>query len=138
MRQNTRKSLCILSIIILVSCQADQKLKGNYAICYNEEYTEVFFKEDSMRAASGTHTHYLSEWRKIKRVKDTLYFQTFGEWRDSVKAIVTNVGANKINLRMLNNDDYLHLEPIDEDIYLEDFKVFWDGFYERKRLSKCK
>ncbi len=102
------------------------------------EYSEVYFKQDSMRVASESEWVKLSEWRKIEIVKDTLYFETFGEWRDNSKAEIKYVGLNKIELRILETDNKLELKPISENLNFDKSNEFWDGFKSRMNNKKCK
>ena len=132
------KLLNIILILTLFSCQNNQTLDGNYSICHNEEYTEIYFEKDSMRIASDNEWIKLSEWRKIEIKNNTLNFMTFGEWKDSSKAKIKYVGNNKIELQFLKNDEKLDLELIDEDIKFENLKEFWNGFRNRKKFNNCK
>ncbi len=88
-----------------------------------------------MRVASDTDWEYLSEWRKIDLEKDTLYFDTFGEWRDSAKAVIKYLSWNKIEMRTRNQT--LLLKPIPEEINLKDTTDFWLGFESRQNFSNC-
>ncbi|WP_106793863.1 hypothetical protein [Aquimarina sp. Aq78] len=131
----------ILYILILgtfFGCQNDQNIQGNYSVCENGEYTEVYFKKDSMRIAADNDWVKLSKWRKIEIKNDTLYFETFGEWRDSLKAEIKYAGMNTIELRILKSGENLNLIHIDENINFEKPKEFWSGFHNRQHLKNCK
>jgi len=126
-----------LIFTIFLGCQNDQDIEGNYSICHKGEYVEVYFKKDSIRFASDDEWIKLSDWRKNEIKKDTLHFETFGEWRDSLKAVIKFVGVNGIKMRNLTSGENLYLEPIDENINFENPKEFWEGFYNRQNSGNC-
>jgi len=123
--------------MILISCQNDRNLDGNYSVCFNGEYSEVYFKKDSMRMASESEWVSLSEWRKIEVKNDTLYFETFGEWRDSATAEIKYIGLNKIELKLLEANRSINLEPINKSLNFEKPKELWNGFIKRLNSSNC-
>ncbi|MCK0158952.1 hypothetical protein MWU65_17325 [Cellulophaga sp. F20128] len=127
----------ILIITLLFGCQNEQKLDGNYSMCNNGEYTEVYFKKDSMRVASENKWVKLSEWRKFEIKNDTLYFQSFGEWRDDWKAEIIYNGKNKTELHNLITDVKFNLERINENPHFENLKEFWNEFSNRQKIRNC-
>jgi len=124
-------------LALFFGCKNDQNLDGNYSMCHNEEYAEVYFKNDSMRIASNNEWVKLSEWRKIEIKNDTLYFESFGEWRDNWKAEIRYVGKNKIELHNLITDVKLDLESINQNLNFEKPIEFWNGFNNRKNSKNC-
>jgi hypothetical protein len=122
---------------VFFGCYNYRNLDGNYSTCENGEYIEVYFKNDSMRIASDNDWIKLSEWRKIEIKSDTLYFETFGEWKDSLKAEIKYVGVNRTELHILASDIILDLEPIDENLNLDKPKDFWNGFNNRQNSKNC-
>jgi hypothetical protein len=128
----------ILLFGILISCQNKQNIDGNYSVCKYGGYLEIYFKKDSMRVAKNDDWIKLSKWRKIEIKKDTLYFETFGEWRDSTKAKILYLENNKIELQFLKSNKNLVLKPITEKIKIEKTKGFWDEFQKRSDSKKCK
>ena len=96
-----------------------------------------------MRMASENDWVGLSEWRKIEILNDTLYFETFGEWRDSTKARIKHLGRNKIALQFPNeildkkSFTIYTMERIKSDFEIEDSEVFWTQFKNRKNAMEC-
>ncbi|WP_074405967.1 hypothetical protein [Aquimarina megaterium] len=128
----------ILIITLLFGCQIEQKLDGNYSMCNGGEYSEVYFKKDSMRVASENEWVKLSEWRKIEIKNDTLHFKSFGEWRDDWKAEIKYIGKNKTELHNLTTDVKLNLKRINENLNFENPKEFWEKFRDRQNSGNCK
>ena len=127
----------ILILALFFGCENNRNLNGNYSWCYNGEYSEVYFKKDSMRVASKNQWVKLSEWRKIEIRNDTLYFKTFGEFKDNATAEIKYVGMNKTELRILETDVRLNLESINKNLNFENPKEFWNGFIDRQSLMNC-
>ena len=107
-------------------------------MCNNGEYSEVYFKKDSMRVASENEWVKLSEWRKVEIKNDTLYFQSFGEWRDDWKAEIKYIEKNKTELHNLITDVKLDLERINGTLNFEQTNEFWKGFKNRQEIRNCK
>jgi hypothetical protein len=135
MKLNLWKIILILALFF--GCQSDRNLNGNYYSCSMGEYTEVYFKQDSMRVASKNKWVQLSEWRKIKIKNDTLYFESFGEWRDNWKAKIRYIGMNKFELHVFENNDRVDLNPINENLNFENLDEFWNGFNNRLKSKNC-
>jgi hypothetical protein len=135
--------IAILISSLLFSCQNENKLNGNYSICIDGQYAEVYFKKDSMRMASNNEWVRLSEWRKIEILNDTLYFETFGEWRDNAKAKIEYNGRNEIKLKFPKDMEDKQfgitqgLERIKSDFDIEESEEFWTEFNIRKSLTEC-
>jgi len=97
-----------------------------------------------MRAASNTNGNYLSEWRKFNLENDTLYFETFGEWRDSTKVTIKYIGKNTIEMhyhKNINDDDFKgsqRLELIKEDLNFNSITEFWLNYEKRQERANCK
>ena len=127
----------ILTITSLFSCQNEQKIDGFYSICSDGEYAEIYFKKDSMRIASQNEWILLSEWRKIEITDDTLYFESFGEWRDDWKAQIRFISKNKTELHNLTNNVKINLERFDENLIFENPNEFWEKFKKRQRSKNC-
>ena len=125
-------------LVIVFGCQNDRNLQGNYFVCDNGEYSEVYFKKDSMSMASDSEWISLSEWRKIEIKNDTLYFDSFGELRESWRAEIKYVGRDRIEMRILESNKELNLEPIYENLNFEKPKELWDGFINRLNSNECK
>ncbi len=119
------------------SCHNNLTIEGNYSICHNGYYREIYFKNDSIRAASHSEWVKLSKWRKIKIKNDTLHFETFGEWRDSSKVKIKHTGKNSFELRNLKSGETLYLKPITENITFEKTNEFWNGFNRRRNSENC-
>ena len=88
--------------------------------------------------ASNSEWISLSEWRQIEIKNDTLYFETFGEWRDSATAEIKYIGGNKIKLKLLEANRDVILERINESPNFEKPKKHWNGFIKRLNSSNCK
>ena len=127
----------ILISTLFFGCKNDKNLEGNYSICIDGEYTEVYFKQDSMRIASENEWVNLTEWKKIEINNDTLLFETFGEWRNVSKAKIKHIGMNKTELRILESDVTLNLEQMNEKLNFKDSIEFWNGFKIRRNYKKC-
>ena len=127
----------ILILALFFSCKNEQSLVGNYSICKNGEYAEVYFKQDSIRIASENEWIKLSEWKKIELKNDTLFFESFGEWRYDYKTEIKYIKKNKAKLHILTTDQIIDLERIDENLDFENRKVFWNGFMKRKNSKNC-
>ncbi|MEL7122584.1 MAG: hypothetical protein AAFO07_24270 [Bacteroidota bacterium] len=136
--------IVILISSLLFSCQNENKLNGNYSICIDGQYAEVYFKRDSMRMASESEWVRLSKWRKIEILNDTLFFETFGEWRDNAKAKIKYNGLNNIELKFPKDIEdkkfgmTQSLERIKGDFDIEESEEFWTAFKTRKSLTECK
>ncbi|WP_179338355.1 hypothetical protein [Winogradskyella ludwigii] len=128
----------ILISTLFLGCQNTGTLFGNYSSCIDGEYTEVYFKKDSMRVASENVWVELSKWRKIEIKNDTLYFETFGEWRDKTKAIIKYVGTNNTELNFLETDAILNLERMNIELTFKDSLKFWNEFNKRLISKNCK
>ena len=87
--------------------------------------------------ASDSEWISLSEWRKIEVKNNTLYFETFGELRDSATAEIKYIGRNKIELKLLEAKRSINLEPINESLNFEKPKELWNGFINRLNSSNC-
>ena len=123
-----------LFLPLLLACDNDRTIEGNYWICREGIYGEVYFKKDVMRAASEDEWAQLSEWRTIKVENDTLHYETFGEWRDSLKARLTYLPSNRIELSVIDDGYSVILEPIHEHLNWADSTAFWSGFNHRKAI----
>lgn len=86
------------------------------------------------RKANGSN---YQNGEKIEIKNDTLYFKTFGEFKDNATAEIKYAGMNKIELRILETDDRLDLEPINENLNFENPKEFWNGFNNRQNSMNC-
>ena len=129
--------IIILILLLSFSCKNERNLNGNYSICFNEEYSETYFKNDSMRVASESEWVRLSEWRKIELNNDTINFETFGEWRDNRSAKINYVEDNIVQMQIIETEEKLNLIPIKEKLNFENSIEFWNGFEKRKVSSKC-
>lgn len=133
------QNIILISILTTVfSCQNNRNIEGNYSICHKGYYREIYFKKDSIRAASDNEWIKLSKWRKIKLENDILHFETFGEWRDSSKVKIEFTGKNNIELKNLKSGETLYLEPITQKINFEKSNEFWNGFNKRQNSKNCK
>lgn len=135
--KNILKGL-IFIIILLFSCNKEKTIQGNYFGCNNGEYIEIYFNKDSMRIASNNKWIRLSKWRKIDIKNDTLYFDTFGEWRIPSIAKIKFIEMNKIQLKFSNKDKTIVLTPINQNLKFRSSEEFWNGFYDRKKSKNCK
>lgn len=135
----TALKLCyIISMLILVTgCKDLRSLDGNYSMCHLGEYTEVYFKGDSIRVASENEWAKLSDWKKIMISRDTIFFQTFGEWRDSIMAKLKYVDKNKIQMQNLSNGEILTMQRIEDRVTFENINEFWKGFINRRHSETC-
>ncbi|UOB18664.1 hypothetical protein [Abyssalbus ytuae] len=127
----------ILITTLLFGCQNKQKLDGNYSMCSNGEYVEVYFKKDSMRIASENESVKLSEWRKVEIKNDTLYFESFGEWKRKYKAEIKYIGNYNIELHNLMTNIKFNLERINENPNFQNSMEFWNGFNKRQKNKNC-
>lgn len=127
----------ILIFTLLFGCQNEQRLDGNYSMCNDGEYSEVYFKKDSMRVASKNEWVKLSEWRKVEIKNDTLYFQSFGEWKDDWKAKIIYKGNNKAELHNLITGIKFNLERVNENLNFENPEEFWNEFINRQKSKGC-
>ncbi len=120
-------------MISLISCNNEKKLNGNYySFNKRHEYTEYYFKQDSLRIATENDWVKLSDWKKIIIRDDTLYFETFGEWRELRKAKINYLKQDKINLLLDKFNDTIFLIRLDDKIQFNDLEEFWSEFEERK------
>lgn len=90
-----------------------------------------------MRIASENELVKLSDWKKIEIKNDTLHFETFGEWKDDLKAKIKYVGMNKTELRILESDVILELGRINGKLRFKDSTEFWSEFKNRMNYKKC-
>ncbi|WP_025665377.1 hypothetical protein [Aquimarina megaterium] len=127
-----------LIITLFFGCQNEQKLDGNYSMCNNGKYSEIYFKKDSMRVASKNEWVKLSEWRKIEITNNTLYFESFGEWKDNWKAEIKFIDKNKTELHNLITGVKLNLERINKNLNFKNQKEFWEKFRDRQNSGNCK
>ncbi len=134
MKRNLYSIILILALVF--SCENNHKLEGYYSTC-DGDYTEVYFKQDSMRVAADNEWVKLSEWRKIEIKEDTLYFTSFGELSDNYRVTIEYIGNNKIEFCNIDTDYRSILEPIKENINFENEKKFWKGFYKRQNSKTC-
>ncbi len=93
-----------------------------------------------MRVASENEMVGLSEWRKIEIIDDTLYFESFGEWKEDLKARVDHISKNNLGLRILENENEftINLMRVTEKIDFENQKEFWKEFKNRRTKRGCK
>ena len=91
-----------------------------------------------MRVASKSDWVKLSKWKKVEIKNDTLYFESFGEWRDDWKAVIKHIGKNKTEFHNLITDVKFDLERINESIDFINTEDFWNEFSKRQNLSNCK
>lgn len=129
-------NIILLSTLIL-GCQSKVILDGNYSVCLNGEYVEVYFKKNLMRVATENESRTLHEWQKIEIKQDTLYFESFDEWKHNWKAKIIRNGKSKTELHNLNTDMKFQLEPINAILKFENQKEFWNKFNIRKEARNC-
>lgn len=119
-----------------IGCKSEQKLNGNYSICYDGLYAELYFKNDSMQSA--TSLNWISNWRRFEIKNDTLYHLYFGEWADSTKAKINSIRKYGFELYYpKDNITYTFKKiktEIDEKATYEDF---WNEFYKRRMDINC-
>ncbi|WP_405246162.1 hypothetical protein [Cellulophaga sp. Asnod2-G02] len=138
------KHILILIFVTFYGCQNEYKIDGNYHLCNNGYYTEIFIKNDSIRAASDMNGSDLSKWQKMKIKNDTLYFMQFGHLRDSIKGKLKYIGNSKMEFHyFVGSMGYSFegteiLNRIDHDLNFESIEEFWSGYQERKGLANCK
>jgi len=137
MKLKLKSIIYILLLNFFLGCQNNKNFEGHYSVCNKGTYIEVYFKKDSMRVATESAWVKLSTWRKIKLQNDTLHFETFGEWRDSSKAILKYDGMNKVKFRNIKTGDILNLESFNDNLNFEKTEEFWKGFNNRKKSNNC-
>lgn len=97
-----------------------------------------------MRVASDNDWVRLSEWRKINIINDTLFFDTFGEWKNSAKAKIKYIGRNKVELKFPKDIDDTEfkkiqsLKRIRDDFDINQSEEFWTKFKKRQNSADCK
>ena len=130
----------IYVLIFITSCNNTRKLDGNFSICDNSQYLEVYFEKDSVRVASENEAVGLSEWRKIEIINDTLYFESFGEWKMDLKARINYMENNNVKLLIAENgkEFAIDLTRIDKKLDFENKKEFWQEFNKRFTSRECK
>ena len=130
----------ICALLLATSCNDTKKLDGNFSICDNSEYFEVYFNKDSMRVASENEAVGLTERRKIEIINDTLYFESFGEWKMDLKARIDYKKNNDVKLWIAENGKEfpIDLKRINEKLDFENEKKFWKEFKRRFKSSECK
>jgi hypothetical protein len=126
-----------LILILFFGCQKDRILDGNYSLCSNGEYSEVYFKKDSIRAASESKWVRLAGWRKMEIKNDTLYFRSFGHLTDDYIVKIKHIGINKVELHNLVTDSEFELESFNANMNFENTKEFWIEFKKRRNSSNC-
>lgn len=132
------KKLCLftLFLISLFSCKNDKSLNGNYySFNRSNEYVEYYFRQDSLRIATENDWVGLSDWKKIERKNDTLFYETFGEWRDDRISLIEFETKYKVKLIDINFNDTIFLQRIEHEFKIEDNKEFWRKFNKRKSLN---
>ena len=133
--KNKAKNLIIVLILFIFSCESENRLEGSFNACNPEfGYLEMYFKKDSMRIATNDNKISLSKWRKIKFKNDTLYFETFGEWRDSSKAKVNFLENKRIQFiyDYIRVTDTQYFNRMNNKINFDDPILFWNRFKIRK------
>ncbi|WP_298321378.1 hypothetical protein [uncultured Aquimarina sp.] len=80
----------------------------------------------------------ISEWRKIEIKNDTLYFDSFGEWRENWKSKIKYINRNKTQLHNLVTDSLIDLVPFETKLNFENPTEFWEGFNIRYNSKNCK
>lgn len=129
------KYLIITLLLFVFSCIEENKLEGGFSACNSENgYVEMYFKKDSMRIASDNNWVSLSKWRKIEFKNDTLYFETFGEWRDSSKVKVNFLGRKGVQFiydysKVLDTQNFSRIKS---NIKFNDPILFWNRFKKQK------
>lgn len=135
------KKLWIFSffLIPLLGCNHEKGLIGNYfSTNMSGEYTEYYFIRDSLRIATENNWVNLSDWKKIELKDDTLYFETFGEWREQMKAEVNRISNNKVRIILLKSNDTIYLQKLYQNIDFENIDEFWKEFEKRKNSLTSK
>ena len=129
----------ILIFVLLYGCKNNQNIDGNYYVCENGEYYEVYFRKNLIRVAKDDEWVKLSKWRKMEYHNDTLKFDTFGEWKIPIKAVVKHIGINTIQMQIDNNKviSTINLKPIKDNLNFDNIKEFWSGFNNRKKERNC-
>ncbi|MDC8002969.1 hypothetical protein POV27_02840 [Aureisphaera galaxeae] len=137
MRKLIESFIYLLIFSCLLNCQTEQKLEGNYYICEDGYYSEVYFKRDSLRVASESEWVKLSEWRTLIMESDTIIFESFGEWRDTVSMKISENTQAKITVRNLYTGEIHVLNRIPERFSFEDTTKFWKEYALRKQAYGC-
>jgi hypothetical protein len=93
-----------------------------------------------MRVASENEAVELTEWRKVEIINDTLYFESFGEWKMDLKARVNYMENNDVKLLIAENgkEFAIDLTRIDKKLDFENKKEFWKEFKKRYVNRECK
>jgi len=127
----------VLILPIFISCQNKPNLEGNYYSCNDDkgDYFEVYFKKNLIRMASNNEWIKLSKWRKTEFINDTLIFDTFGEIRLPVKAIIKHLGTNGIKMEILRYHETIFLKRFNENPNFDKKEEFWNGFHNRKNKN---
>ena len=134
-----RLILNILFLTFLFSgCRKYSRLDGYYFYCVEGYYGEVYFKQDSWRIASEDEWTGLSNWKKMTVKNDTLFFESFGEWRTNIEAKITYIDNDNKHLQLTFGDNTYELEHLQGKLNLKDSMAFWEGFEKRRDARRCK
>jgi hypothetical protein len=137
------KYIFLLILLISLGCKNNMGMDGNYYLCENGYYSEVYIKNDSVRAAWDTNGNDLSEWQKMKIRNDTLYFEQFGHLRDSIKGTIKYLEKDKSEFHyFIGSGKYSFeekgiLNRINGNLNFESEEEFWLEFKKRQSSADC-
>ncbi len=137
------KYILVLFLSIFFGCQNERKIDGNYYLCKDGYYAELYIKNDSIRLASDTNGDDLTEWQKMKIKNDTLYFMQFGHLNDSIKGKMNYIGKDKMEFHyIVGSGKYSFkevniLNRIDDKLNFKSAREFWVEFKKRQNIADC-
>jgi hypothetical protein len=143
MNNRNSKYILILILSIFFGCQNEPKIDGNYYVCEDGYYSEVYIKNDSIRVSWDTNGDDLTEWQKMEIKNDTLYFMQFGHLIDSIKGKMKYVGNDRMEFHyIIGSGKYSFegvntLNRIDDKLNFKSIKEFWAEFKKRQNLADC-
>lgn len=131
---------------LLIGCNNVNTVEGNFSVCFMSEYSEVYFKGDSLRMAAESEWIRRSSWKEFDLRGDTILFETFGEWTTPFQARLVFHSKNKMEFKALNwktsnlPEQKLFLERIHEEVDIDSDSelVFWEPFFNRQDKCHCK
>ncbi|MDO1500920.1 hypothetical protein Q2T40_12335 [Winogradskyella maritima] len=129
------KGISSIWIIVLVSCQSNDTLTGNFACCYNGLYGELYFKADSMFLVTGMET--FSGWNKFTIKNDTIYHLTFTIPKPT-KAKINFIDDNRFELKYAEDSTAMIFSRLQEPTNLErNINLYLKNFRKRRDALDC-
>ena len=85
----------------------------------------------------ATSLNYISDWRKFKFKNDTLYHLTFGEWKDSTKAVYKRLNKYEFSLYYPKENITHIFYELEQEVDLNNETKLMEDLQHRYNLSTC-